>query len=213
MNDDQVEELKKLKLKKRTEAKMNWGIRAYNDWREQRLVNFKYDVGIFYADLKDLESLTKENFQHNMCRFIPEVTKSHGNGPYPGKTLYQLVIAIQKYLNINKIGWKLVDLKSNEFEELRNVLDNVMKERTKNNVGTVKKQTDIISLEYEEQLWERGVLDEDTLSKLRDTVMFLLGINLALRGGDEHYFLRREMPFKGSQITFERDSQDIKCLV
>ena len=65
-----------------------------------------------------------------MCRFIPEATKQSSEGPYPGKTLYQLVVAIQKYLNMNKIMWKLVDFKSSEFEDLHNVLDNVMKERT-----------------------------------------------------------------------------------
>ena len=149
-SDAKIEELKKIKLKKRTEAKMNWGVKSYNAWREQRLIDFNYDPGIFFANLNDLPSLTKDNFQHAMCRFIPEVTKSRGEGLYPAKTLYQLVVAIQKYLNVNKIAWKLVDLKSNEFEDLRIVLDNVMKERTQLNVGTIKKQADIISYEYEE---------------------------------------------------------------
>ena len=57
------------------------------------------------------------------------MTKSKGEGLYPGKTLYQMIVAIQKYLNVNKINWKLVDSKDPEFSELRTVLDNVMKER------------------------------------------------------------------------------------
>ena len=36
--------------------------------------------------------------------------------------------------------------------------------------------------------------------------MFLLGINFALRAGDEHYYLRRHTPEKLSQLSFERDS-------
>ena len=89
---------------------------------------FQYDFAIYNADLNDLVNLKSDNFEHAMCRFIPEVTKQKGTGPYPGKTFYQLVIAIQKFLNINKINWKLVDLKGTDFQELRNVLDNVMKE-------------------------------------------------------------------------------------
>ena len=83
-------------------------------------------------------------------------------------------MAIQKYLNVNKIAWQLVDLKSNKFEDLRIVLDNVMKERTQLNVGTIKKQADIISYEYEETLWEKGILGEDMPSKLRERYCFYL---------------------------------------
>ena len=88
-SDAKIEELKKIQLKKRTEAKMNWGVKSYNAWHEQRLIDFNYDPGIFFANLNDLPSLTKDNFQHAMCRFIPEVTKSRGEGLYPAKTLYQ----------------------------------------------------------------------------------------------------------------------------
>ena len=78
-----------------------------------------------------------------MIRFIPEVTKVNGEGLYPGKTLYQLCTSIQKYLNINKIPWKLV--KGSEFSDLQTVLDNVMKERAQANIGMVKKQAQIMT--------------------------------------------------------------------
>ena len=57
------------------------------------------------------------------------------------------------------------------------------------------------------------ILGEDTPSKLRSTVLFLLGINLALRAVDEHYYLRRDMPTKSSQLTIEKDSKGTKCIV
>ena len=101
-----------------------------------------------------------------MCRFIPEVMKQKGSGPYPGKTLYQLVVTIQKYLNINKIMWHLVYMKSNESEDLRNVLDNVMKERAELGIGNVKQQAQFISYEYKEELWDQNILGEDTPDKL-----------------------------------------------
>ena len=50
---------------------------------------------ILTTDLNEVENLTKENFEYCLVRFIPEVTKSKGDGDYPGKTLYQMVVAIQ----------------------------------------------------------------------------------------------------------------------
>ena len=97
---------------------------------------FNYDVAIYFSDLSDLTNLTLENFCHALCYFIPEVTKSKGEGQYPGSTLYQLVVAIQKYLNVNKIGWKLIE--GPEFEDVKTVLDNVMKERTAMNIAVKK---------------------------------------------------------------------------
>ena len=98
-----------MKLKDTTESKVNWAVSAYNDWRNKHLYNFQCNVGIYEADLNDMPNLTKENLQHALCHFIPEVTKVKGEGPYPGSTLYEMIVAIQKYLKINKIFWQFVD--------------------------------------------------------------------------------------------------------
>ena len=198
-------------MKKRSEKKMYWGVNAYTEWREERLRSFNYDYPIYMADLNNLETLQKDNFEYAMIRFIPEVTKVNGEGLYPGKTLYQLCTSIQKYLNINKIPWKLV--KGSEFADLKIVLDNVMKERAQANIGMVKKQAQIVNYEYENELWDSGILGEHNPDILRDTVMFLIGIHCILRVGDEHYYLRRDMPDKPSQLQFKRNFKGEKCLV
>ena len=177
-SEARIAELQQIRLKKKTEAKVNWAVTAYNDWRNERLHNFNYDVGIYYADLNTLETLEKSNLEHALCRFIPEVTRVKGDGPYPGKMLYQMIVAIQKYLNINKINWKLVD--GNDFHDLHVVLDNVMQERTALNIGVTKKQVQVISYETEQDLWNRVFLGEDTPDKLCDTALFLIGINVYL---------------------------------
>ena len=159
-----IEELKKIRLKKQTEAKVNWAVTAYTDWRNERLYNFNYDVGIYYADLQKLNELTPENLQHALCRFIPEVTKVKGDGPFPGKTLYQMVVAIQKFLHINKIMWRLVD--SYEFMDVQTVLDNVMQERAAMNVGVTKRQAQVITFKTEQELWQKGLLGEDSPDKV-----------------------------------------------
>ena len=56
-------------------------------------------------------------------------------------------------------------------------------------------------------------MGDDTPDKLRSTVLFLLGINLALRAGDEHYYLRRDVPGKSLQLSFERNEKGVRCLV
>ena len=88
-----------------------------------------------------------------------------------------------------------------------------MKERAESNLGTVKLQAEFIDMNHENQIWAMGVLGEDSPVKLHNTVLFLLGINLGLRAGNEHYDLRRDSKSKPSQLTFERSSDGQCCLV
>ena len=173
----------------------------YNDWRDERLATLQYNYSIHSSDLRSLEKLTKPEFAESLCLFIPEVRKRSGEH-YPGKTLYQMVIAIQSFLNNSKIPWKLID--GPEFIEVRTVLDNVMMERTEMNLGVNSRQADLITVEMENDLWRRGFLGEDTPDKLRTTVYFVLGINCYLRSIQDHYNLRRWSPDEESQIKFDR---------
>ena len=59
--DDRIKKLKEIRLKKSSDSKCNWAVRAYNDWRDERLLSYNYDYPIWAADLKNLSSLTKEN--------------------------------------------------------------------------------------------------------------------------------------------------------
>ena len=136
VTDARIHHLKQISLKKKTLAKVNWAVKAYVDWRNERLYKFKYDIGIYEADIEDLKNLTKSNFQHALCHFIPEVTKVKGEGLYPARTLYQMIIALQKYLVVNKLYWRLIE--DREFSEVKVVLDNIMKEHTQLNIGVKK---------------------------------------------------------------------------
>ena len=86
------------------------------------MLRFQYNVGIYFADLNDLGILTREHLNHASCHFIPKVTKQKGQGPYAGCTLYQMIKAIQKHLNINRIIWRLVEGCDKEFEDVKVVL-------------------------------------------------------------------------------------------
>ena len=76
-------------------------------------------MNIYEADIDRVESLTQANLSHALCTFNPEVMKVKEGASYPGPTLYQLVMAIQRYLNKNGLNWKLLD--SNQFINVRTV--------------------------------------------------------------------------------------------
>jgi len=80
-------------------------------------------------------------------------------------------------------------------EAVQDTLDAIMKNRTKIGMA-VKNQADVISEQMENDLWTRGFLGDDNPHKLLDTLVFVLGLNLALRGREEH----RRLRFQPSQI-------------
>ena len=102
VSEDKIAQLKKFQMKKRSEIKMMWAVRAFQDWRNSRLSDIEnFDNVIFEANLNNVQGLSKEVFEYAMIRFIPEVTKLKTGEDYPGKTLYEMCVAIQKYLNVN----------------------------------------------------------------------------------------------------------------
>ena len=115
---------------------------------------------------------------------------------------------IQMYLHENGLMWKL--LEGENFVNLRNVLDNQMKVRTANGLGN-KVLSSVISLKQEDVLFEKGILGEDTPSVLLDTVIYKMGLHLALHGSVEHCRLRR--PGFDCQITVNIDDMGRERLV
>ncbi len=134
---------------------------------------------IIWGDLNNVSQVSKGNLAFSLCAFISEIKKVDG-GEYPGATLYQIVICIQFFLQKNGLNWRLLD--DPDFLRLRYTLDNVMKERAKQGLGQ-KKSAQVISVTDEEKMWSEGILGDSNPDQLRDTLMYLLSINLALRGG------------------------------
>ncbi len=60
-----------------------------------------------------------------------------------------------------------------------------------------------IDLDDENILWEKNILGNSDADQLRDTVFYLLGINFALRGGEEHKNLCA--PGHNPQLTLGKD--------
>ena len=212
ITSEKIKKMMEVQYQARSESKIRWAVKAYNNWRVMRLDREEeVDTNILYADLDDFSAVTKENLEYSLCRFICEVTKAKEGGDYPGHTVYQMACAIQNYLEKKGLNWHIVH--GDEFCDFNRVLNRVMQERSEMAIGTVSKQAEVISLEFENRLWEQSILGEDNPDKLRSTVLYLLGVNCALRAGDEHYNLRCPGDLWKSQLSFEQNSMNVKCLV
>ena len=105
--------------------------------------------------------------------------------------------------------WFILDHSDYDFLDVFYVLDNEMKRPTAKELGVVKVTTPI-SIAVEDKLWKEGKLEEENGTMLVQTVLFLLGVNLGLRGGNEHKHLCR--PGFNEQIRVVHDNDRFKCL-
>ena len=57
-------------------------------------------------------------------------------------------------------------------------------------IESVKKQAEPLTMEEEEQLWEKKILGDHSPKALLNTMMFMNGLYFALRSGVEHLKLQ-----------------------
>ena len=168
-----------------TMKKVNWVTKMYREWREYRhsLPNLQK----VECDLDDKSTITKETLVFALTRFLTEVKKIDGS-EYPSRTLYDILICVQFHLECLGFAWKL--LNDETFKEVKYTLDNLMKLRTSQGIGNVVKKAQILSFCDEDYLWSIGLLGDQDLDTLLNTVVFTIGKGCALRAGKEHYALR-----------------------
>ncbi len=207
LSADELELLKNRTFAENTEKKVSWAVDLFKEWWRQRAARPGCDMRILWGDLNNVRQVSKGNLAFSLCAFVSEVKKKDGT-EYPGATLYQIIICIQFFLQKHGIDWKILD--DPDFVRLRFTLDNVMKQRAKARLG-LKKSAQVISVTDEEKMWSDGVLGDSNLDQLRNTLMYLLGINLALRGGEEHRRLR--CPGHDPQIQVCVDTKGVKFLL
>ena len=168
-----------------TKKKIHWVKKMYDDWRAFRRT-LPY-VEFVDCDLDDDTVLSVSSLCHAIPRFISEVKKLDGSDFLP-RTLKDIVLGIQFYLEMHGFSWKLID--HDNFKPIRFTLDNLMKARTQQGLGNVVRQAQVISFDEEELMWQMGILGYETLKQLVETLLYLLGISCALRAGKEHRSLR-----------------------
>lgn len=140
---------------------------------------------------------TPEELNQWIPLFLYEMRKRDGTD-YRAKTVMEYLLALQSAFSHLR-GKKFSFLKDDLFNPIRNALDNRMRSLQAQGLGYNPSQAEIISREMEEALWMGGQLGADPPSRLLNTMVYLLGINLGLRAG-EHRLLRRNM-FKVNIIS------------
>ena len=153
-----------------------------------------------YCDLDDKATITKESLMFALCRFITEVKKIDGSD-FPGKTLYNIVVCVQFHLETMGFGWKIIN--EDSFKEVKFTLDNMMKLRTQQGIGTSVCKAEVLTTTDEDLLWSLGYLGTSNPTQLLSTVVFVIGKGFALCTGKEHRALCG-LPFR-SQFKFMHD--------
>ena len=196
------ENLQKLSQKKFSDETMKKVTKMYDDWRSYR--NGSEDLENIPCDIFDDKTITRDSLIFALTRFITEVKKLDGTD-FPGKTLYEILLSIQFHLETRGYAWKLLNEEC--FKDIKYTLDNVMKWRTEQGLGSKVKKAEVLDTNHEEYLWSVGLLGETNPDQLLTTVIFMIGKECALCAGKEHYALRSP-PFH-SQFEFLRDDQGI----
>ena len=120
----------------------------YSQWRIHW--NNINSLEVITCDLDDHETNNEHDFTSSMCRFITEIKKVNGE-QFPAKTLYEIVLCVQFYLESVGIVWKL--LSDDKFSDLRFTLDNIMKQRSSESVGCSIRKADVLTAVDEDILW------------------------------------------------------------
>ena len=184
------------RYEKSTESKIRWAMKAYVRWMRCR--NNQVEHGLIPADRKvpspdDLILMTKNDISKIICMFIMEVRDGSGR-EYNRDTLYDVIVMVQAFFKQNRRPFKFFD--DDEFYELKNTLDNRMRDLTKQGKVAPREKAEPISIDEEERMWSSGTLGEDNPEKLINTVLYLLGVHFGLRAADEHKSLKIDCQFK-----------------
>ncbi len=203
---EMLDKLSKKTFAESTERKIEWAVELFRQWRYTRMLRNAVKHEVQACDV-DAIGVSKKDLSYCLCAFLNEIKRVDGQ-EYSAKSLYGIVIMMQFFFEKKGCMYKLID--GEEFQNVKFMLDNLMKLRTLDYVGVVQKAS-VISETDEEKMWKDGVLGEDEPDKLRDTVLYLLGISCALRGGQEHRNLRCA-PYD-PQVTVCSDSNGEKYLL
>ena len=107
-----------------TDRKCAWAYKIFQEWIPFRNNAAKLDA-TKVSFTRDLIGMDDWERVYALKHFIMEVRKQSGE-VYPAETLYEVVICLQMYLNSRGINVKLLD--DPDYVEVRNCLDNRMKE-------------------------------------------------------------------------------------
>ena len=170
-----------------TRKKVQWAARIFEQWK--CIHNFKLKQTDHLDDVIDsnLLNLKVDQLSDILSLFLIEIWKQNGN-EYPQETLYEIVLSIQYYMCMNSRDIKLLDYPG--LVKMRNTLDNWMKQLSKKGVVCEHAQAKPITVDQENFMWNTGLLGDDTLEKLVNTLLYLISVHFTLQACDKHKSLK-----------------------
>ena len=180
-SEQKLTQLAKGLVPENTSKSTKWAINNFEAWMRARNASHSED-----PIPEDVLMSTDTNILNtHLSRFVVETRKSNGEA-YPPATLHQLLCGVLRYMRDCNPGCpNFLDKKDGRFKQLYFFHD-LHSEGT----GRQVKHTETISVEEENQLWERGVLDCKTPRGLQNAVFYTIGKMFCLRGGQEHRALK-----------------------
>ena len=193
VSDEAIQQLVSNHENRNTKKNTSWAAGVFFAWRDAR----NACGGEF---IPEIQSMTVEQMNHYLTRFVVEARKKDGDPYYP-KTLYLICAGLVRFLRDNSVYDKnFLDTKNLHFTEFRKVLDCKMKDLLSNGLGTKVKQAEPILPEDECVIWEKGVFGDKSAESLQCTMFFYACKLFGLRGHDEHRGLTCEQFVLGSDI-------------
>jgi hypothetical protein len=112
-----------------------------------------------------------------LSKLALEAIKEKGE-PYPPDRLYIICAGLLRYIRERRPDINI--FKDHQYAGFQKTLDGEMKRLCSSGLGVKKRQAEPITVQEENDLWEKGVLGADNLQTLLDTLLFLCGIHFAL---------------------------------
>ena len=160
---------------KATRQKADWAYKVFEQWRIWKSAS---------EAIPPLLEMCAQELDNNLSTFVREARKEDGSR-YPGKTLFELIASIQKYICLHGQQINLLR-KDSGMDNLRLALDYEMQQSAKEGVGLRERKADYVAFDQESNLWEEGIMGDQNPQALLRALFYVIGTNFGLRSGDEH---------------------------
>ena len=200
-----VDDARRSGVPEKTQRQTTWASKVWSDWAGERVkLPYVDDEERRYELRGEFCGMGVDELKFWLCKFVLEVRRVDKNC-YPPDSLYMICTGLQRALKF--AGRAEINILGDPgFSRFRDTLDSEMK-RLRATGKYQKKKAEVIGTDEENILWEKGLLGSQSPQVLLDTLVYLIGLCFAIRGG-EHRKLRHDP----SQIQLV-DSYSGECLV
>ena len=167
-----------------------WSTNVYKEWAKARNTEFRdFEAeSQVFKRVPDLQEMSIEEINHWFSRLTLEVRKRNGK-EYRHEVLYSLFCGLNRTVQLQYPKLNLFN--SAEFKALQQTLDGKLKE-LQSTQNPMKKRADAVTVSDERGMWNDGILGTSCPTSVINTLVFLTGKMLALRGGKEQRELTHE---------------------